>query len=138
MKAVFILASLFIVSCRQPENKRFNYPTVIFNKGTLSLYTKPNNFSFKFIRVTKKFGQKSIFFEFADSSVTNFSFRDSILSKWSITDKSILDTLDYNIQIKINSKDIYGFNMDFGYINRRDNSDSIIILKPLLNLKIIT
>jgi hypothetical protein len=132
MRVLFFLVSFFLVCCQQPENKKLNYPNIIFNKDSLLLQIKPDSFSFKFIQVTKNLSKESIIFQFDDTTVSNFCFKDSIILKWSVADKDILDTLDYNIRIKIKSKDTYGFNMDFGYINKRDNVGAITVLKPLL------
>lgn len=132
MRVFFVLVSIYLISCQQPENKKSNYPSIVFNKDSLLLQIKPDSFSFKFIQVTKNLSKESIVFKFDDTSVANFCFKDSVISKWSVTGKNMLDTLDYNIRIKINSKNTHGFNMDFGYINKRDNVGSIIVLQPLL------
>ena len=132
MRVFFVLVSIFLVSCQQPESKKLNYPNIIFNKDSLLLQIKPDSFSFKFIQVTMNLSKESIVFQFDDTTVSNFCFKDSLFSKWSVADKDILDTLDYNIRIIIKSKDTYGFNMDFGYINKIDNVAAITVLEPLL------
>ena len=132
MKLTFILLGIFLFSCHHIKKKEITYPIVFFDKNKLLLYTQPDNFSFKFIQITKNQTKESIGFQFKSDSVTSFNLRDSIALKWPKIDRTIFDTLDYNIRIKINSANIYGFDMDFGYINRNKNADSIIILKPLL------
>ncbi len=121
-----IFLTVFLFACNNKPKK----PAIIFDKTNLTLSIPPP-YSFDSIQITNNWTKNSFGIKYKANEVNMVNLYDSIKKHWLQSTLSELDTINYNLYIKINSSDIFKYDLRYGFINLKAHKSMIDTLVEL-------
>jgi hypothetical protein len=123
MKAlVFLLFLITFYGCTDVSISHKEKPVICFNRRNLTTFIKKGHFTFKTIQVSNNRDKNFFVLDFANEGIDSVNLYDSVRLHWPNLDLDALDTLNYNILFKINSSNVFDYDLRYAYINSKDDS----------------